>query len=110
MRITYLSNATRVIDDLRWERANDHTVDVPGRQAGDVLSQPGEAFVIAADEPLRKLNRISEDELIELALNGIGSLEELAELQPDAIKSIHPRKLAAWIDQARQAGSIQSEE
>lgn len=110
MRITYLSNATRVIGTLRWERSNGHTVDVPGILAGDVLSQPGETFVIAADEPLWKLNRISEEELVELALNGIGSLADLAALQPDAIKTIHPRKLAAWIDQARQAGSNQLKE
>ncbi|MEW6650577.1 MAG: hypothetical protein AB1453_10360 [Chloroflexota bacterium] len=110
MRIKYTGGATRIIGYLCWDAGNDHVENVPGSLAGEVLSQPGETFAIAADEPLRKLNKISEEELIELALNGIGSLAELALLDPDAIKTIHPRRLAAWINQARRAGNHDLEE
>ncbi|KKM08391.1 hypothetical protein SY88_23670 [Clostridiales bacterium PH28_bin88] len=112
MRIIYKSNMMRQIGNQVWSRDNHHTVDVPGDLAGEVLSQPGEPFEIAADEPLRALAGIDETELVELALAGIGSLEDLAKATKDEITTINQQQLAAWIKQARQLSKSlkQSEE
>jgi predicted flap endonuclease-1-like 5' DNA nuclease len=102
----------RRIGSLVWDRENHHTVDVPGELAGEVLSQPGEPFEIAADDPLRALVGIDEAGLIELALAGIGSLDDLAQASKDEITNINQQKLAAWIKQAHQLckSTKQSEE
>lgn len=112
MRIIYKSNMTRQIGELVWSRDNHHTVDVPGELAAEVLSQPGEPFEIAADDPLRGLDGIDEAGLVELALAGIGSLEDLARTAKDEITNINQQQLAAWIKQARQLSKShkQSEE
>jgi len=112
MRINYKSNMTRQMGELVWSLDNHHTVDVPGDLAGEVLSQPGEPFEIAADEPLRALTGIDEAGLIELALAGIGSLDDLAKASKDEITNINQQQLAVWIKQARQLSKShkQSEE
>lgn len=112
MRIVYKSNMTRKIGGMVWSRDNQHAVDVPGDLAAEVLSQPGEPFEIAADEPLRQLDGIDEAGLIELALAGIGGLTDLATASNAKIPNINQRQLAAWIKQARQISKShkQSEE
>lgn len=107
MRLFYGGPAqARVIGEARWTAANRWTVDVPAATAAEALCQPGERFEVALDEPLRTLRGMTDDALFELAMAGIGSVEELAAATPDQVKKLSATlpKVRAW--QRDAAGNL----
>jgi predicted flap endonuclease-1-like 5' DNA nuclease len=106
MRLHYGGPAgVRVIGDLRWSRENDWTVDAPALLAAEALCQSGERFEAAQDEPLKRLHGITDDALLDLAMAGVGNVDELAALDADQVKNLSATlpKIAAW---KRQAAGI----
>lgn len=102
MRIHWGGYGKRMIGKFTWSRESGYTVDLPGKVAADCLAQPGEPFSVAADEPLRRLDGITDEALFELAMAGIGTLGELARAQESALTDVRvdAKKLTAWIAQA----------
>ncbi len=83
MRINFAksSHMRRIVGDYVWD-ANQSEVEVEdARLCAELLTSPGEAFCVAESEPLKKAAK--DEEILELALNGIASLAQLAELDLD---------------------------
>jgi hypothetical protein len=79
MRIAHLGAGLRVVGDYVWARPGDAVEITDAETIVTLLLQPGETFYVAADEPL--LGIVGNEHVVEhLALEGIGSLDELAEL------------------------------
>ncbi len=111
MRIYYGGPAqARTMGEANWDRGNRWTVDVPAKTAAEALCQPGEQFEVAQDEELRMLKEMTDEALFELAIAGVGSLRDLANLRDDQAKefSVTLPKLAAWKRQAE--GILKKEE
>lgn len=103
MRLFYGGPAqARMIGEAQWVRANNWTADVSAAMAAEALSQPGERFEVALDEPLRQLHDMTDDALLELAMAGVSNLVDLAALGAERVKELSTNlpKLAAWKRQA----------
>lgn len=71
MKLQYVGTATvRLIGPYRFEAANNYTCDVDDAALiGELLTQPGVDFVVAADDPLARL--VGAERAAELTLEGI---------------------------------------
>ncbi len=85
MRIQYVSSATvRIWDGLWFTPENGHTVEVTDANVvADLLTHPPSDFAVAEDEPLLTLDGMDRTRAAQLAMAGIASLDELAEVSTE---------------------------
>lgn len=82
IRFTGYDHIVRVVGAHRWDRANGHVVEVPDATTiTDLLSQPGDEFAVATDEPLLSLG-LTPRQCAALALAGVATVAELAQAKP----------------------------
>lgn len=81
MRIRYNGAATvRIVGMYRWTEEERVAEVDDGATAADLLTQPGESFSVAEDEPLLAQLGIDRDTAARLAVAGVTRLEDAAGL------------------------------
>lgn len=116
MRIRYNGSGRRRLGDLVWDRENGYVVDVSAEVAAALLTYPYPQFSLDESEPLLELGCILGFQVAELALAGVGSVEELAELDDAGAEEVaaelgvEPPLVGWWIDQARMLLGLDNEE
>jgi len=112
MRIRYHNEMPEVIGRRAavgycWTAENGFVQDVDAGTAANLLTLPGQDFVVDAGEPLRQIGGLPGLE-VELALAGIGSLAELAGLDRNEAgrlaqaMQVAPAVVRGWIGEARR--------
>jgi len=90
-----------------WSAENGFVQDVDAGMAANLLTLPGQDFVVDAGEPLRQIGGLPGLE-VELALAGIGSLAELAGLDRNEagrlaqVMQVAPAVVRGWAAEARR--------
>lgn len=103
----------RSIGEFTWHAANNHSAEVTDPAiCANLLTAKGE-FSLAQDEPL--LQVAEENDIIALAMQGIGTLAELAALDGKSIKALtgltgkSAKQIKAWVKQAKQLTEVNHE-
>jgi predicted flap endonuclease-1-like 5' DNA nuclease len=109
MLIRYVGPGVRIIHPYVWDQSNGFVADVCEPElAANLLTYPYPEFVLMTDEPLLAVKGIGEQTAAELALAGVATLAQLAELDETGIErvaaSIHGSKkqVTVWVKQARK--------
>lgn len=106
MRIQYVGLAgIRLIRDYRWEEGNGFVADVDAQTAAELLTYPRPDFRLSNDDPLLALEGMTEILAAHLALYGVGSIDDVANLSPVIADSLSERismgLLESWVEQAQ---------
>lgn len=109
MRIKYVGPGVRIIHPYVWDPSNGFVVDVCEPElAANLLTYPFPEFQLMPDEPLLTVDGSGEQTVAELALAGVATMKQLAELDAAGIErvaaSMHVTKkqVTAWVKQARK--------
>lgn len=101
-------NTIRKVQGITWDRSNGHVADVADPVlCANLLTAPGDEFAVAGDEALAML-KLEWPEIVELAMFGIVSIEELAELNKAGITALaafggrSEKEIRSWVTRAKQ--------
>lgn len=99
----------RVVGEYEWSRKTGFVQDVRDPElAAELLTSPGEKFVVEQDEPLVTLNGVGPQRVAELALAGIGTMADLTVLDEEGIERLtegiwaSEKQVRAWVKEARE--------
>ena len=97
-----------MVGAYRWAQDTGYVADVDADTAAELLTQPRNEFVVDSDDPLLSIRGIGPQRAAELALAGIGSMDDLAALNPDEIERLaaqifgSKKQVWAWVRQVKK--------
>lgn len=107
IRFTGYPFVIRTVGAYQWDAANGQVVEVADATTiADLLSQPGDEFRVAEDEPLLALG-LTPRQCAAMALSGIATTTVLARTKPTAelatALGVEMPALTDWIQAAKSA-------
>ncbi len=111
MLIRFLDAGTRLCGPYEWSRRTGMVQDVDAETAAQLLTQPGERFEVDESEPLLQLDGMTRERAGLLAIAGVGSAGDVAELRPAGILRLagelgmSKATVRAWIKPAGALGA-----
>lgn len=102
----------RVIESYTWEASNGHTTMVWDHDdLANFLTLPGPEFVVASDEPLWKIEGMTDNRIVALVMAGVASVHALANADPKELAAATGESVetaTGWVEQAREAKQLHS--
>ena len=106
---------SRAVGELEWSIRTDFVQEVDTDLALELLTTPGERFLVAEDEPLLGLPGMDEGRLITLVAHGVTSMAGLAALSAAEVKALalamwgSSREIGEWVRLAGQQEAMGQE-
>lgn len=103
----------RLVGDYEWSTATGFVQEVDAATAAELLTSPEGRFAPAPDEPLLALPGVGEQRIGELALAGIGHVDDLAALDDEGIRSLadklwaSAKQIEKWVGLTRDTKPIE---
>jgi hypothetical protein len=106
MKLEFTGKRTvrRIVGDIEWSVKAGLVQEAPAELAAELLTSPEGRFKVAESDPFCKLKGITEDQIIELLLAGIGTVEALRGLDDEGITRlseetrISRKKISVWAE------------